>query len=229
MASTDMTASSVTPYAARSRVEKILLLVVRLGLAYLFFTQLWWKVPPTFGCPADYAFTTGTVDAGRIRLERTTGLCDWLGIQKFYAENRPLRALEANLDNTGTPELFLDLSALRQLNGWVVTNVIMPNIAVMGWLIWLAELSIVLLVGLGMFSRLGGLIALGVSAQLYVGLGGIPSPYEWEWVYLNMVLLSVVVIATAPGRFYGLDALLIPRLKRMNNPIARLLLIFTGV
>ncbi|MDZ4769905.1 MAG: TQO small subunit DoxD [Chloroflexota bacterium] len=228
MASTEMTVSSVTPRAARPTLEKVLLLVVRLGLAYLFFTQLWWKVPPTFGCPADFAFTTGTIDAGRIRLDRTTGLCDWLGIQKFYAENRPLRALEANLDNTGAPELFLDLSALRQLNGWVVTNVIMPNIAVMGWLIWLAELSIVLLVGLGLFSRLGGLIALGVSAQLYVGLANIPSPYEWEWVYLNMVLLSVVVIATAPGRFYGLDALLIPRLKRMNNSIARVLLIFTG-
>lgn len=228
MASTDMTASSVVPHAARSRVEKILLLVVRLGLAYLFFTQLWWKVPPTFGCPPDYAFTTGIIDGGRIRLNRTTGLCDWLGIQKFYAENRSLRALEANLDNTGTPELFLDLSALRQFNGSVVTNIIMPNIAVMGWLIWLAEFSIVLLVGLGLFSRLGGLIALGVSAQLYVGLAGIPSPYEWEWVYLNMILLSVVVIATAPGRFYGVDALLIPRLKRMNNPIARVLRIFTG-
>ncbi len=216
------------PQATRTRFEKVLLLVVRLGLAYLFFTQLFWKLPPTFGCPADYAFTTGTIDAGRIRLERTTGLCDWLGIQLFYAENRELRALEANLDNTGAPELFLNLTFLRQLNGGVVRDIIMPNIAFMGWLIWLAEFSIVLLVGLGLFSRLGGLIALGVSAQLYVGLGGIPSPYEWEWVYLNMILLSLVVIATAPGRFYGLDALLIPRLKAMNNPIARVLLFFTG-
>lgn len=216
------------PHATRTRFEKVLLLVVRLGLAYLFFTQLFWKLPPTFGCPADYAFTTGTIDAGRIRLERTTGLCDWLGIQLFYAENRELRALEANIDNTGAPELFLNLTFLRQLNGGVVRDIIMPNIALMGWLIWLAEFSIVLLVGLGLFSRLGGLIALGVSAQLYVGLGGIPSPYEWEWVYLNMILLSLVVIATAPGRFYGLDALLIPRLKAMNNPIARVLLFFTG-
>lgn len=212
----------------RSRFEKVLLVVVRLGLAYLFFTQLFWKLPPTFGCPADFAFTTGAIDSGRIRLERTTGLCDWLGIQLFYAENRDLRALEANLDNTGAPELFLNLTFLRQINGGVVRDIIMPNIALMGWLIWLAELSIVLLVGLGLFSRLGGLIALGVSAQLYVGLGGIPSPYEWEWVYLNMILLSLVVIATAPGRFYGLDALIAPRLKAMNNPIARVLLLFTG-
>lgn len=227
-----MTTSELTPAGAapmpRPRLEKVLLLIVRLGLAYLFFTQLFWKLPPTFGCPADYAFTTGTIEAGRIRLTRTTGLCDWLGIQRFYAENRELRALEANLDNTGTPELFLNLTFLRQLNGGVVRDIIMPNIAVMGWLIWLAEFSIVLLVGLGLFSRLGGLIALGVSAQLYVGLANIPSPYEWEWVYLNMILLSVVVIATAPGRFFGIDALLVPRLKAMNNPIARVLRLFTG-
>jgi uncharacterized membrane protein YphA (DoxX/SURF4 family) len=227
-----MTASEMTPAvparATRSTFEKVLLLIVRLGLAYLFFTQLFWKLPPTFGCPADFAFTTGAIDAGRIRLERTTGLCDWLGIQAFYAENRDLRALEANLDNTGAPELFLNLTFLRQLNGGVVQDIIMPNIGLMGWLIWLAEFSIVLLVGLGLFSRLGGLIALGVSAQLYVGLAGIPNPFEWEWVYLNMILLSLVVIATAPGRFYGIDALLVPRLKAMNNPIARVLLLFTG-
>lgn len=66
--------------------QKAALVIVRLALAYLFFTQLWWKVPPTFGCPADYSFTTGAVEEGRIRLQRTTGLCDWLGIQSFYAQ-----------------------------------------------------------------------------------------------------------------------------------------------
>lgn len=227
MASTDMSAPAGAR-SARTSFERALLIIVRLALAYLFFTQLWWKVPPSFGCASDFAFTTGAVVEGRIRLERTQGLCDWLGIQAFYAENRDLRGLEANLDNTGAPELFLNLSLFRQINGSVVTDIIMPNIAIFGWLIWLAELSIVVLVGLGLFSRLGGLIALGVSAQLYVGLAGIPFPYEWEWVYLNMIVLSVVIIATAPGRYLGLDALLIPRLQAMNSPLARLLLLFTG-
>jgi len=164
------------------------MLIVRLALAYLFFTQLFWKMPPTFGCPADFSFTTGAIQEGRIRLNRTTGLCDWLGIQSFYAANRELRVFEANLDNTGTPEIFLNLTGLRQINGWVVDNIIIPNIRITGWLVWLAEFSIVILVaefsivilvGLGLFSRLGGLIALGVSAQLAVGLANIPSPFEY--------------------------------------------------
>lgn len=216
-----------------STLQKVALVIVRLALAYLFFTQLWWKMPPTFGCPDDFSFTTGAIQEGRIRLARTSGLCDWLGIQSFYATgaNRDWRVFEANLDNTGGPEIFLNLTVLRQANGWIVENIIMPNIRVMGWLIWLAEFSIVVLVGLGLFSRLGGVIALGVSAQLAVGLAGIPNPVEWEWIYLNMIFLSLAVIAIAPGRFFGVDALLIPRLKALaekGSPVGRVGLLFTG-
>ncbi len=214
-----------------NNLQKAALIIVRLALAYLFFTQLWWKMPPSFGCPADFSFTTGAIQEGRIRLNRTTGLCDWLGIQSFYAANRDLRVFEANLDNTGTPEVFVNLTVLRQFNGWVVDNIIMPNIGIMGWLIWLAEFSIVILVGLGLFSRLGGLIALGVSMQLAVGLANIPNPFEWEWVYLNMVFLAIYVIAIAPGRFFGIDTLLIPRLKKLEengNLMGRIGLLLTG-
>ena len=38
------------------RIYKICMVIARLGLAYLFFTQLWWKLPPDFGCANDYAF-----------------------------------------------------------------------------------------------------------------------------------------------------------------------------
>jgi uncharacterized membrane protein YphA (DoxX/SURF4 family) len=212
-------------------IHKVGMLIVRLALAYLFFTQLWWKMPPTFGCPADFSFTTGVIQEGRVRLSRTTGLCDWLGIQSFYAANRELRLFEANLDNAGAPEVFLNLTALRQFNGWVVDSIIMPNIGIMGWLIWLAEFSIVILVGLGLFSRLGGLIALGVSVQLAVGLANIPNPFEWEWIYLNMIFLSIFVITLAPGRFFGLDALLIPHLQKLaasGSPVGRIGLLLTG-
>lgn len=202
--------------------QKVVIVIVRLALAYLFFTQLWWKVPPDFGCPDDFAFTEGTItDEGRIgSLDRTTGLCDWLGLQAYYAEYyngefRDWRVFQANTDNSGGPEIFLNLTFVRQINGTIVEDIIMPNIELFGWLIWLAELSIVILVGFGLFSRLGGFIALGVGLQLTVGLAGIPRPFEWEWVYLNIVFLALAVIATAPGRFFGIDAFLIPRLKKM--------------
>ncbi len=202
--------------------QKIAIVIVRLALAYLFFTQLWWKTPPDFGCTDDYAFTTGTVtDQGRIgSLDRTSGLCDWLGLQVFYAEYyngefRDWRVLQANTDNSGGPEIFLNLTFVRQINGTIVEDIIMPNIEIFGWIIWLSELAIVVLVGLGLFSRLGGLIAIGVGLQLTVGLAGIPRPFEWEWVYMQIVVLGLAVVATAPGRFFGVDAFLIPRLEKM--------------
>ena len=60
-------------------LQRIALLIVRIGLAYLFFTQLFWKFPPNFGCPADYTFTTANADG---KLTRTTGLCDWIGVPR---------------------------------------------------------------------------------------------------------------------------------------------------
>ena len=69
---------------------------------------------------------------------------------------------------------------------------------------------------LGLFSRLGALIAVGVSAQLLIGLSGIPNPYEWEWAYNTIFVLALVLFAFAPGRVFGIDTLLRPRFLAMK-------------
>ena len=77
---------------------------------------------------------------------------------------------------------------------------------------------------------LGGLVAIGISGQLMIGLAGIPNPYEWEWSYNLMVILSLVVFALAPGAILGLDALIKPRLEAASNKgnrLARFLLYLT--
>jgi uncharacterized membrane protein YphA (DoxX/SURF4 family) len=51
----------------------------RVIFGYLWYTQLLWKLPPTFGCPANFAVTTD-IHA------RTTGLCDWVGIMTLYSK-----------------------------------------------------------------------------------------------------------------------------------------------
>src|SRR5215510_4091842 len=80
------------------RLQHAALVLARIGLAYLFFTQLWWKAPPTFGCGADFAFTKGTPS----QLQRTRGLCDWIGIESVYA-TQPRPFFVANIDNRGAP------------------------------------------------------------------------------------------------------------------------------
>jgi TQO small subunit DoxD len=201
------TATDVVGHWER-RLKQFALVLARLGLAYLFFTQLWWKAPPTYGCPTDFHFTTGTPS----QLQRSGGLCDWIGIESVYA-TQPHRLLVANIDNRGAPEIAIDIGWLARLNGAFIDNVVKPNIRWFGSVIFFTEAFIFVSLFLGLFSRLGGLVAIGMSAQLMVGLAGIPNPYEWEWAYINMVLLAVAVFAFVPGRIWGLDALLRPRLQ----------------
>ena len=203
--------SSATVMAVVPRWERWLqqaaLVLLRVGLAYLFFTQLWWKTPPTFGCTADFRFTTGTP----AQLQRSSGLCDWIGIEAVYAtEPRPF--FVANIDNRGAPEIVIDLGWAARLNGAFIENVVKPNIAWFGYLIFASEAFIFISLFFGLFSRLGGLVAIGMAAQLMIGLGGIGNPYEWEWAYNNIVLLAILAFAFAPGRYFGVDALLRPRL-----------------
>jgi hypothetical protein len=165
------------------------------------------------------------VENGRLRLQRTSGLCDWMGVEQVYStQPRPL--LVANLDNRGAPEIAVNIAPLARLNGILLESVFMPTIRVTGWLLWLAEAAIVVLLFLGLFSRLGGLLAVAVSAQLMIGLSGIPNPYEWEWAYNTIFVLALVLFAFAPGRVFGVDAWLRPRLlaaKQRGSRFARLL------
>jgi uncharacterized membrane protein YphA (DoxX/SURF4 family) len=201
------------PKTWEQRIRDVALVIGRLALAYLFFTQLWWKTPPTFGCPSDFAFTTAGEDG---RLHRTTGLCDWLGVESVWAK-RPHPIFAANLDNQGGPELKVDIGLLSRINGFFIDNVVKPNIRWMGWILWGSEAFIFLTLFFGVFSRLGSAVAIAVSAQLFVGLSGISDPYEWEWSYNLILVLSILMFAFAPGRVFGIDRILRTRLKAQTD------------
>lgn len=201
-----------------ARFQRVVLVIARLALAYLFFTQLWWKTPPTFGCPPDFAFTTADASG---RLQRTSGLCDWLGVESVWA-TRPHPVFAANLDNQGGPDLALNISPLARLNGWFIDRVVMPNIRWFGWVVWGVEAFIFVSLFFGVVSRFGGLVAIAQSAQLWVGLAGIGNPYEFEWTYNLMVMLSILVFAFAPGRVFGIDQYLRPRLQAAASEGSRL-------
>ncbi|MDQ3360930.1 MAG: hypothetical protein M3534_04555 [Actinomycetota bacterium] len=214
-----------------SRVERsitvIAIAIASIGLGYLFFTQLWWKAPPTFSCTEDYAFSQASPEGN---LAREPGLCGWIGIEAFYAD-KPRELFSANIirSNPG-PELSIPIGIAQQANGAFIENVVKPNIRWFGYVIWGTEAFIFLSLCLGFMSRLGALAAIGMSAQLTIGLAGIPQPYEWEWSYQTILLLSIVMFGLAPGRYFGLDRLLRPRLMALSErggKFSRLLLLFT--
>jgi hypothetical protein len=217
--------------AWEERLRRITIVIGRLGLAFLFFSQLFWKLPPRYGCGAGpgFAFTTSGADGALIR---TSGLCDWIGIESVYAQ-RP-RSFFAIYDPDGNTLFSVPVGPLVGLNGAFVDGIVKPNFGWFGSVIFLAEAWIAFSMALGLFTRLGALTAVAMSAQLALGLGGARDLaahlQEWEWSYHLMVLLAIVLLGAAPGRVLGLDARLRPRLaaaRDRGNRLARVLLALT--
>ena len=111
----------------------------------------------------------------------------------------------------------------------LVNRFVVPNMAVVGWLVWLMEAFVAVSLILGLFTRLGGLAALVQGLNLLIGIGF--APIEWEWTYGMLSILGLVFLAIPTGRLWGLDALLRPRLQQAaadrGNRLAKLLLFFT--
>jgi len=208
------------------RLRKVTIVIARLGLAYLFFANLFWKLPPDFGCGATFAFPVFNAEGRLDASDSGGGLCYWVGLESIYAP-RPRTVLIADMRPAGLPRLGVNITPLAQLNALVVDNLIKPYLGVTGYLIWGAELFITVSLLLGLFSRLGGLVAIAISAQLYVSLANIPQPYEWEWSYGQMVLLSILMVGLAPGRVWGIDGWLRRRFGQAKGPLARLVMAFT--
>jgi hypothetical protein len=153
------------------------------------------------------------VDANRqARLQRTSGLCDWIGIESVWSQ-APHPILVADLKPVGGPVLTVDIGLLARLNGLFLDGFAIPNLRWFGYAVWAMEAFIFISLFFGLVSRLGALVALAQSAQLWVGLAGISTPFEWEWSYNLMVVLSLLMLALAPGRIFGVDAWLRPRLQ----------------
>jgi hypothetical protein len=186
------------------RIYKICVVIARLGLAYLFFTQLWWKLPPDFGCVNDFAFPQ-PAEENHWTSNGSGGLCFWMGLESIFAD-KPRKVLVADMRPAGLPNLGVNIAPLAALNGALLDSVIIPNIQVLGWILWLAEFWIFLSMLLGLLTRLGAIVSILVSAQLFIGLANIPRPYEWEWSYGTIILLSIALLGAAAGRFFGVDA-----------------------
>lgn len=202
-----------------SRLYKICMVIARFGLAYLFFTQLFWKLPPTFGCTNDFAFPQSAAD-NYWTGNGSGGLCYWMGLESIYAPQFR-QVLVTDMRPAGLPRIGVTITPIAQLNALLIDNMLIPNIRFFGWVIWLMEFWIFLSMLLGLFTRLGALVAIGVVAQLWVGLANIPRPYEWEWAYGAIFLLSVALLGAASGRFFGMDGWLRRRLAGRSGLLAR--------
>ena len=174
--------STTTPITLSERSITGLALI-RIFVGYLWFQQLFWKLPPDFRGLYGYIVSESqhTIIPGYGYILQHTFL--------------------AGCTSLSTPAgctAFVPLAAG----------------------VWAAELLVASSLMFGLFTRFGAILATILSLQLYVGL----AYTGWIWIYGQMVLLALVLVAVPAGRRLGVDQWLAPRLQAagQHHRIARI-------
>lgn len=85
-------------------------------------------------------------------------------------------------------------------------DVLLPNIAIVNVIAYVAELSFSIALMLGFAARLASIVAMIFTANIWLGLYHNGS--EWPWQYMFLILLLGFLALEAAGRSLGLDAIL---------------------
>ena len=92
------------------------------------------------------------------------------------------------------------------LQAALVRDIVLPNLAVFGPLVYLVELAIAVSLLLGLLSRAGALLGLLMGLNLWLGLYSADN--EWPWTYMFLVMIQAWFVIDPPGRVLGADVLL---------------------
>ena len=110
--------------------------------------------------------------------------------------------------------------ASTELQSVLVRDLVLPNIAVFGPLVYAIEVAIGVSLILGLFTRLGA--ALGALMAINLWLGLYNAPGEWPWTYMFLVVIQLLFLIYPPGRSLGLDVLLQRHETRKGAPVLSL-------
>src|SRR5689334_6186841 len=93
-----------------------------------------------------------------------------------------------------------------------LVNVLVPHWTFFGWMSLATETFIGVTLMLGLGTRLGSLVAIGMATNITIGILGVP--HEWGWTYTMLIMFPVIFLFTDAGRSFGVDAFLAPPLDR---------------
>ena len=85
----------------------------------------------------------------------------------------------------------------------LVRRLVIPHFTLFGWLTFLLELLVGLLLLTGFHTRIGAWLGLGLSLVMVVFLGG--APHSWRFALALLVAWHVVLLATPCARRLSLD------------------------
>lgn len=109
---------------------------------------------------------------------------------------------------------MIDHAAIA-LQSTLVAQIVLPNIALFGPLVYLIEVAIGVSLMLGLFSRIGALLGALMAINLWLGLYSAPG--EWPWTYFFLVVIQVLFLIYPPGRSLGADVLVWARARTATN------------
>jgi len=93
-----------------------------------------------------------------------------------------------------------------------LVNVMIPHWTFFGWMTLITETFIGVTLMLGLFTRLGSLVAIGMAVNITIGILSVP--HEWVWTYTMLIMFPVLFLLTDAGRSFGLDSFVAPPLDR---------------
>lgn len=110
---------------------------------------------------------------------------------------------------SGPFRYWTEQEATRAAFEWhrtLVTEVLLPNLHLIGPLVFLAELGFAVSLILGLGVRFVGLVAVGFVLQLWLGIYLPGDPAEWPWSYVFLMIVLFLFVLNAAGRSLGADA-----------------------
>lgn len=104
---------------------------------------------------------------------------------------------------------------------WLVEHLVLPNFTFFGWVTLLTEAALGAFLLIGLATRFWALI--GVLQSLAITLSVLNAPNEWHWSYFLMIMVHLLIFATAAGRSFGVDGVLHPVLRKSPSRSIRAL------
>jgi thiosulfate dehydrogenase (quinone) large subunit len=101
-----------------------------------------------------------------------------------------------------------------------LVNVMIPHWTFFGWMTLITETFIGTTLILGLGTRLGSIVAIGMAANITIGILSVP--HEWGWTYTMLIMFPVLFLLTDAGRSFGVDAFLARPLDRAATGGSRL-------
>lgn len=89
--------------------------------------------------------------------------------------------------------------------GALLDAVVVPNLTLFSWALFLIEAAVGISLLFGAFTRVGAAVGLALSINLGIAMLGVPG--EWPWSYAMMAMWHGTLLVAGAGRLWGIDQL----------------------